>query len=592
MEAQASKCDSPSLRCSMLGCSATRASLAESDWSIEDPRSYLITNLDTGQVLDLRQELSYQSQTLWADFFPWSGFKQYRYVLSREVRLSALRSLWKAAEGNLPHKAEAALLAGALAQAKGLHGWTPLHVAAASGHLETAEVLLHYGACVEAVSDEGCTALHLAAKQGSVPVMFLLVRWGADIEAMDKLMNTVLHYAAKWDRLEAVQFLVAHKAACLPNNIGETPYDCAGISAIRELLEARLGYGRIDLGTAVLRCSRRDAVNQLLRVTAAPVRVQAYHFLSQRLKASRPSPLQEYVLLAVLGSGSFGKVYLAKHNETGRFYALKMLSKRLMREKQLTKYAVTEKKVLQSLRHPFVVRLHRTFQTPSKLVFVLDYCDGGTLSDLLMDEGRLNETRARILLSELVLALESLHRNYVIYRDLKPDNILLTSRGHAVLCDFGLAKANAQSPTKTFCGTPAYLAPELLRGVAYSFEVDWYALGELLFEMLTDRTPHCAASEEELFASILAGQLTFPCFVSQAARELITRLMHCDPAQRLGHNGAEEVKAHPFFSNINWTQVYNKEIPVQPPDLEPLVKANDLKVDSAAGSFLSNWSDR
>lgn len=493
---------------------------------------------------------------------------------------------------NTAQEAEAVLRAGTLPQVQGLHSWTPLHVSAAHGHLETAEVLLHYGAWIDAVSDAGCTALHLAAEKGSVPLVLLLIRWGANIDAQDNELNTPLHYAARKDRFETAQILLAHKAAYLPNSVGEKAWDCTGSSAIRQLFEARADYGRVDFGGVVLKCSRRDDVERLLCMTTTPVIVRQYRFLSQRMRAPGPDPLQQYALLAVLGSGSFGRVYLAKHKETGRFYALKMLSKRLLRDKHLTKYALTEKQVLQRLTHPFIVRLHRTFQTPSKLVFVLDYCAGRTLSDFLADEGRFSESRARVLLSEIVLALEALHTHLVVYRDLKPDNILLTAQGHAVLCDFGLAKADFQGATSTFCGTPAYLAPELLKGTAYSFEVDWYALGELLYEMLTDMIPHYAASQEELFASILAGQLTFPRYVSSSAQDLITRLMCSDPKQRLGHHGAEEVKAHPFFDTINWVHVYNKELPVQPPDIEPLVKADDLEVDSRAGSFLSNWSNR
>ena len=592
MDSHASKSDTPSLHCSTLGYSATRASIAELDWAIEDPRFCFLTNLDTGQVLDLRHESSPRSNSLWGKFFPWAGFKHYRYVLCREERLTDLQRLWSAVRVNNAQEAEAVLRAGALPQAQGLHGWTPLHISASNGYLETSEVLLHCGAWVDAVSEAGCTALHLAAEKGSVPLMLLLVRWGADVDAQDNALNTPLHYAARKDRLETVQVLLAHKAACLRNNVGETAWDCAGNSAVRQMLEARTGYGRVDFNGAVLRSSRRDVVERLLRLTTTPVQVRPYRFLSQRMRVSRPDPLHQYALLAVLGSGSFGHVYLAKHKETGRFYALKMLSKRLLTNKQITKYALTEKQVLQSLTHPFIVRLHRTFQTPSKLVFVLDYCAGSTLSDLLADEGRLNESRARVLISELVLALEAIHTNRVVYRDLKPDNVLLTAQGHAVLCDFGLAKADLQGTTSTFCGTAAYLAPEVLRGVPHSFEVDWYALGELLYELLTDRIPHYAATQEELFASILAGQVTFPRYVSLSAKDLITRLMCSDPGKRLGHNGAEEVKSHPFFDTINWVQVYNKELPVQPPDIRPLVKTDDLEVESKAGSFLSNWSNR
>ena len=585
------KCDNSVTRCSTLGYSATRSSLTEAEVTLEDPRVCFVTNLDTQQVVDLRQELSPQVEVLWTQFFPWPSFRRFRYILLREKRKRELRRLWKATESNDFAAVEGSLKGGVLPQTQGLDGWSPLHAAAARGYRETAEVLLRFGAWVDSKSNAGCTPLHLAADIGSVPLIHLLLLWNADIDSHDQEMNSALHRAARNGHLEAVQFLLAHGALCSPNGRGETPWTYIASSPGRELDCTVQNYGRVAFGPVTLRCSRGDVVAALLRRTLSPTEVRSYRFLSQRLRAARPSPLQEYTLLAILGSGSFGHVYLAQHNETTRFYALKILSKRRMRAKKVIQYTLTEKRILQSLTHPFIVRVHRVFQTASKLVLVLDYCAGGTLSALLEEEGRLTEERARLLLSELVLALEALHSQHVIYRDLKPDNVLLTSEGHAVLCDFGLAKAGVCGLTSTFCGTPMYLAPELLCAVPYGFEVDWYALGELLFEMLTDRSPFYAVNSEELFASILAARLTIPRYVSKCAKDLILRLMNPDPAQRLGHLGAQQVKEHPFFADINWQQALRKELPVQPPQVEPLVRDSDIAVESEAGSFLSNWSN-
>lgn len=201
--------------------------------------------------------------------------------------------------------------------------------------------------------------------------------------------------------------------------------------------------------------------------------------------------LQSFVTIKLLGKGSFGEVYLVRKRSTGILYAMKVLSKDKVRKQNLTRYAMTENNVLRCIQHPFIVRLHCAFQTSAKLMLIIDYCPGGDLGDLLKRQGKLQIEQATIYASEILLALEELHKREIIYRDLKPDNVLLDGSGHAVLADFGLSKEgiNFSDITTSFCGSYAYLAPEVLARAGHGRSVDWYLFGVLLFEMLVGSPP-------------------------------------------------------------------------------------------------------
>jgi serine/threonine protein kinase len=198
------------------------------------------------------------------------------------------------------------------------------------------------------------------------------------------------------------------------------------------------------------------------------------------------------VPVQLLGKGSFGEVYLVKKKSNNKYYAMKVLSKHRIIQHNLTKYAYTEKNVLSYLRHPFIVSLHCSFQTNDKLFLILDYCPGGDLGRALERDRKFSEDRARIYLAEVLLALEELHNREIIYRDLKPDNVVLDADGHALLTDFGLSKEGVKEndSTQSFCGSVAYLAPEMLRRAGHGKSVDWYLLGVLLYEMLVGMPPY------------------------------------------------------------------------------------------------------
>lgn len=199
----------------------------------------------------------------------------------------------------------------------------------------------------------------------------------------------------------------------------------------------------------------------------------------------------------------------------------------------MERYALTEKNVLSTIRHPFIVKLHYSFQNTTRLFMILDFCPGGDLGGVLHEENTFNEDRCKIYIAEVILALEELHRRDIIYRDLKPDNILLDQDGHIMLTDFGLSKEDVSEQVtgaKSFCGSVAYLAPEMLKRVGHGKSVDWYLVGVVLYEMLTGFPPYYSESKEELFKNIEFSPLKLPTNVSLEAKSLLKSVGSADPS--------------------------------------------------------------
>ncbi|KAL8280467.1 hypothetical protein RQP46_007115 [Phenoliferia psychrophenolica] len=282
--------------------------------------------------------------------------------------------------------------------------------------------------------------------------------------------------------------------------------------------------------------------------------------------SNAPMTIDAFDLLKVIGKGSFGKVMQVRKKDTGRIYALKTIRKAHIVSRSEVTHTLAERTVLAQVNNPFIVPLKFSFQNAEKLYLVLAFINGGELFHHLQREGRFNEERSRFYAAELLCALEHLHQFNVIYRDLKPENILIDFRGHIALCDFGLCKLNMteSETTNTFCGTPEYLAPELLLGHGYQKTVDWWTLGVLLYEMLSGLPPFYSENTNEMYQKILTDPLKFPDEIAPDARSLLTGLLTRDPALRLGVNGAESIKQHPFFSkHIDFKLLMAKKI--QPP---------------------------
>lgn len=298
--------------------------------------------------------------------------------------------------------------------------------------------------------------------------------------------------------------------------------------------------------------------------------------------SSSPSPnLDDFTLLKVIGKGSYGKVMLVRHNVEGdmNVYAMKMLRKENVIKRNQVEHTKTERNVLEAVSHPFIVTLHFAFQTPKKLYFVLEYCPGGELFFHLSRAGRFSEGRSRFYSAEILLAIEYLHRLNIIYRDLKPENILLDAEGHVKLTDFGLSKEGIQDnfSAKSMCGTPEYLAPEILDKRGHGKAVDWYSLGALMYEMLTGLPPFYTRDREKLFERIRRGDLSYPSYITPIARDLLMCLLLGDPSRRLGagERDGEEVKAHAFFSGLDWMAILQKR--VTPPFKPNVQEVGDVK---------------
>ncbi|KAI9851087.1 MAG: hypothetical protein M1838_004519 [Thelocarpon superellum] len=287
---------------------------------------------------------------------------------------------------------------------------------------------------------------------------------------------------------------------------------------------------------------------------------------------ARALKIEDFELLKVVGKGSFGKVMQVMKHDTHRIYALKTIRKAHIISRSEVAHTLAERSVLAQINNPFIVPLKFSFQSPEKLYLVLAFVNGGELFHHLQKEQRFDINRARFYTAELLCALECLHGFNVIYRDLKPENILLDYSGHIALCDFGLCKLDMKDEdrTNTFCGTPEYLAPELLLGQGYTKTVDWWTLGVLLYEMLTGLPPFYDENTNEMYRKILSEPLHFPGpeVVPPAAKDLLTRLLDRNPQRRMGFNGASEIKAHNFFHAIDWRKLLQRKYePTFKPDV-------------------------
>ncbi|KAJ3161927.1 hypothetical protein HDU88_007159 [Geranomyces variabilis] len=340
------------------------------------------------------------------------------------------------------------------------------------------------------------------------------------------------------------------------------------------------GHGEGFLGMMKIRPSRingklhdnwfRLMPRQWKEKVKGEIRIQMIY---QSIQA-RALTAADFELLKVVGKGSFGKVLQVRKKDTGRIYAMKVLVKKDIVERQEIAHTLSERNVLIQATSPFLVGLKFSFQTPEKLYLVLDYMNGGELFYHLQKETAFSEERARFYTCELVLALEHLHKYNIVYRDLKPENILLDSTGHIALTDFGLCKENVSfnDTTNTFCGTAEYLAPEVLTGQGYGKAVDWWSLGILFFEMTTGLPPFYSENTNLMYKQILHNQLLFPPGFSERAQLLVRGLLERDPRARLG-GGAEdaaEVRRQPFFQGVEWDKLLKKQVT---PPFKPKVES-------------------
>jgi serum/glucocorticoid-regulated kinase 2 len=237
---------------------------------------------------------------------------------------------------------------------------------------------------------------------------------------------------------------------------------------------------------------------------------------------------------------------------------------------------------LSYIRHPYIVSLHYAFQTPKHLVLVLQFCPGGDLQKRINEEKRINEPRSRLYSAEVLTAVVHLHERLIIYRDLKPENVLLDNDGHCSLCDFGLSKEHVANDTKSFCGSLAFLAPEIIQNKGHNQTVDIYGLGVLIYSLLTGRPPFYDKSKEKLLCNIQCEPLTWPSYVSKSARLLMEGLMNRNPRNRLGAARTADIQLHEFYASMDFEALLRREVPV--PSSSSSSRGNHLTVTTNAPS--------
>ncbi|GAA5903894.1 hypothetical protein JCM6882_001342 [Rhodosporidiobolus microsporus] len=297
--------------------------------------------------------------------------------------------------------------------------------------------------------------------------------------------------------------------------------------------------------------------------------------------------VDDFELLKVIGKGSFGKVMQVRKKDTGRIYAMKTIRKAHIVSRSEVTHTLAERTVLAQVRSAFIVPLKFCFQSKDKLYLVLSYVNGGELFHHLQKEGRFSETRSRFYAAELLSALDCLHQMDVVYRDLKPENILLDCTGHLILCDFGLTKLNMaeNQRTNTFAGTPEYLAPELILGDGYTRTVDWWTLGVLLYEMISGLPP--------FYEEVVSEPLSFPRNVIRPSpRDLLTGLLQKNPDERLGNKGADEIRRHLWFHDIDWKRLERRDyIPPWMPEVEGVEDTGNVDSEFLSEPALDSFVD-
>lgn len=287
----------------------------------------------------------------------------------------------------------------------------------------------------------------------------------------------------------------------------------------------------------------------------------------QKRRHRRRYGLDDFKFISVLGKGNFGKVMLAEYVSNRKLCAIKVLKKNFIIENDEVESTKSEKKVFivaNQHKHPFLLNLYQSFQTENRIYFVMEYVSGG---DLMwhVQQKKFSYRRAQFYASEILLALKFLHDNGIIYRDLKLDNIMLTVEGHIKLADYGLCKENMWfgNTTKTFCGTPELMAPEIISGEQiYDKAVDWWAFGVLLYQMILTKTPFKGDDEEEVFNAILTDEPLYPISMTKEAVDIIQKLLTRDPKLRLGSSerDALEIMEHSYFENINFEDILSKKV--------------------------------
>eukprot|EP01017_Pseudomicrothorax_dubius_P028775 TRINITY_DN3446_c0_g1_i8.p1 TRINITY_DN3446_c0_g1~~TRINITY_DN3446_c0_g1_i8.p1 ORF type:complete len:304 (+),score=61.10 TRINITY_DN3446_c0_g1_i8:68-979(+) len=288
-------------------------------------------------------------------------------------------------------------------------------------------------------------------------------------------------------------------------------------------------------------------------------------FKPEQMDTSTAISKNNFTFHYVIGKGGFGKVWKVETKKGNHIFAMKEMSKAKILSKKSVNSVMNEKQLLSSLRHPFLINMIYSFQDRDNLYLVLDYMTGGDLRFHLCKQKRFNEEQTKFFIACMLVGLEYLHSNGVLHRDIKPENLVFDSRGYLHLTDLGIARVWRPENSNDTSGTPGYMAPEVMCRQNHGIGVDYFAVGVIAYECMIGKRPYLGRSRKEIRDQILARQVQvkrtdLPEGWSYEAADFINRMIQRKPANRLGVNGPEEVKAHPWFKGFNWEKLMNKDM--------------------------------
>lgn len=340
-----------------------------------------------------------------------------------------------------------------------------------------------------------------------------------------------------------------------------------------------LGSASSSENTADDMTSSLDEESSRLEAMSLSEPVGTAHLSPAESEVIASSNLNSVHMMKTIGVGTFGNVRLCKLDGLEeRPFAIKIMSKSKLIQCEMLEGVMNERQILQDfVRHPFVMQLYKTYADDAYIYMLQEFVPGGDMFLHLQVSHRLSRDAAQFHTAQIVLVFEYLHSIGVVYRDLKPENLLISQTGYLKVADFGFSRRIALGEKlRTKCGTPEYLAPEIIKDGTYGFEVDWWALGILIFEMLVGHTPFYGDTSQQTFTNIMSGQVAFPPDIDHVTRDIVMRFLRGNPAERFGcfQEGAVTVKRHRFFQGIVWSQLYQGNIPA------PLVPKLDSPFDS------------
>ena len=495
---------------------------------------------------------------------------------------------------------------------------TALHMACLKNHFKVAKLLMDYHASPFIENANGEIPLQLTTKNSIFELIpkyigkEFLSKYGGGKDELERpaSYSGELYWTAAWQINDKCILLVldmdtgnilhynkkVNFMQRLPPDLSISLYDVNNISNIEESSIENKYFIHISTGTDIykyysknievsaswarrlLEAAKYFSANRDSASTSYSGNTRLVSFISQEelefeeideIDPNESVSYSSFEIIEEIGSGSFGKVFKAIKKTTGVRYALKVINKLELKKNNQYKYIIAECKILKSIKHPFIIDLFWAFQTPNNIYMALEYCPYSDMSKLIKNNQPIAEQDARFYIAETLLAIEYLHSLDIIYRDLKPQNILIDEYRHIKLGDFGLARANTNksNPATTFCGSPGYLAPEIINDSGVWKPVDIYSLGICLFELIVGRLPFQESNVLKLYKQISTGKINFPNHVTSNARSLIFAMTNKNTDKR---PSIIEIKQHPFFESINWKSLYQREV-------DPPLRVNDFK---------------